>query len=121
MRSFMAVVRALADENRVRALLALRDCELCACQIIELLGLANSTVSKHMSILKQARLVDSRKDGRWVYYHLTGEEVPTEVREAITWVCKSLTKDPEIQKDAEILKEILKLDPEKLCKKQNNN
>ncbi len=116
----MMVVKALADENRIRALLALRDCELCVCQIIELLGLANSTVSKHMSILKQARLVDNRKDGRWVYYRLTGDEALPEVREAITWICKSLKRDPEIQKDAELLKEILKLDPEELCKMKTN-
>ena len=121
MHSFMMVVKALADENRIRALLALRDCELCVCQMIELLGLANSTVSKHMSILKQARLVDSRKDGRWVYYRSAGDEAPPEVQEAITWICKSLTKDPKILKDTERLKKILKLDPEKLCKKQNNN
>ena len=121
MHSFMTVVKALADENRIRALLALSDHDLCVCQIIELLGLANSTISKPMSILKQARLVDSRKVGRWVYYRLTGDEAPPEVKEAITWVCKYLTKDPEIKKDAKILKEILKLYPEELCKKQNNN
>ena len=54
MREFMAVLKALADENRVRAVAALRGRELCVCQIVELLGLANSTVSKHMAILKQA-------------------------------------------------------------------
>ena len=62
MRDFMNIVKALGDENRVRALLALRTSELCVCQIIELLGLAPSTVSKHMSILKQARLVDTREN-----------------------------------------------------------
>ena len=68
MRDFMAIVKALADENRVRALMALRERELCVCEIIELLGLAPSTVSKHLSILYQAGLLESRKDGRWVYY-----------------------------------------------------
>ena len=61
MRELMSIVKALGDENRVRAVMALRNRELCLCQIIELLGLAPSTVSKHMSILKQARLVDTRK------------------------------------------------------------
>ena len=54
MRDFMAITKALADENRVRILLALRQGESCVCQIVELLGLATSTISKHMSILKQA-------------------------------------------------------------------
>ena len=46
MFSFMAITRALSDQNRVRTLMALRDLELCVCQIIELLELAPSTVSK---------------------------------------------------------------------------
>ena len=57
MESTLAIARALSDANRLRALLALGDQEVCVCQIIELLELAPSTVSKHMSILKQAKLV----------------------------------------------------------------
>ena len=72
----MTVIKALADENRVRALLALRSHELCVFQVTELLGLAPSTVSKHTSILKQARLVDSRKNGHWIYYLLADNDVP---------------------------------------------
>ena len=74
MRDFMAISKALADEQRVRVLLALQRGELCVCQVVELLGLATSTVSKHMSILKQARLVESRKEGRWMYYRLAGDD-----------------------------------------------
>ena len=54
--------------------------ELCVCQIVELLGLAPSTVSKHLAILKQARLVDSRKEGRWMFYRLADEDAPVEAR-----------------------------------------
>ena len=119
MFAFMMITKALSDENRVRALLALKGRELCVCQIIELLGLAPSTVSKHMSILANARLVESRQDGRWRYYRLAGDEAQDEVREAIAWTFSSLSKSPRIQQDAERLKEILKLDPEVLCKAYN--
>lgn len=68
------ISKALSDSHRVRALMALREGELCACQLIGLLKLAPSTVSKHMSILKQAGLVESRKDSRWVYYRLPGQD-----------------------------------------------
>jgi ArsR family transcriptional regulator len=119
MREFMAVLKALADENRVRALAALQGRELCVCQIVELLGLANSTVSKHMAILKQARLVDSRKDGRWIYYRLADEDVLPEAAEATELVIRSLGRDDTIREDARRLKEILKIDPEKLCRRQS--
>lgn len=116
---FRAVAKALADENRLRALMALRGRELCACQIIELLGLAPSTVSKHMSLLRQAGLVIGRKDGRWMHYRLPGPEAPAPVREALAWVKGSVGRAPRLREDARRLKEILKLDPEELCRRQS--
>jgi ArsR family transcriptional regulator, arsenate/arsenite/antimonite-responsive transcriptional repressor len=118
MREFMNITKALADDNRVRALLALRQGELCVCQITELFGLAPSTISKHLSILSQARLVDSRKDGRWIYYKLPGKEAPRAVRAAIDWIEKSLADDPRVAGDNLALKKILKQDPAELCRKQ---
>jgi len=119
MRDLMAVLKALADENRVRVLVALRGRELCVCQIVQLLGLANSTVSKHMAILKQARLVDSRKHGRWIYYRLADEDVLPEAAEATEFVIRSLAKDDTIGQDGRRLKEILNIDPEELCRRQS--
>ena len=116
MFNFMMITKALSDENRVRTLMALKGRELCVCQITELLGLAPSTVSKHMSILANARLVESRQDSRWRYYRLAGDEATDEVRDAIAWAFRSLLKTPRIQRDTERLEEILKVDPEVLCR-----
>jgi ArsR family transcriptional regulator, arsenate/arsenite/antimonite-responsive transcriptional repressor len=115
MWEFMAISRALGDENRVRMLLGLRNQELCLCQIVELVGLAPSTVSKHMSILRQARLVEGRKEGRWQYYRLAGPNAAPAVRQAIQWVRKSLADDPRVVSDAKRLEQILRLDPQELC------
>jgi len=118
MRDFMNITGALADETRVRTLLALRQGELCVCQITELFGFAPSTVSKHLSLLFQAGLVESRKDGRWIYYKLPGKSATPEVREALVWVEKSLGKSPDALEDSKKLKNILKQDPTDLCKRQ---
>jgi len=117
MRELLSITKALADENRLRALYALRSGELCLCQIIELLGLAPSTVSRHMAILWQARLVEGRKEGRWIYYRLMGTDRPVEVQKAIAWICGALTKTKRIQEDGRRLKKILCIDPEELCRK----
>lgn len=119
MHSFMAITKALADENRIRILIALDGRELCVCQIIELLGLAPSTVSKHMSVLSQARLIEGRKDGRWRYYRLADSNAPYEVREAIAWVCGSLSKTSRIRQDTVHLEKILSFNPEELCRMES--
>ena len=121
MHDLMAVIKALADETRVRVVMALRGRELCVCQIVELTELAPSTVSKHMSILRQARLVEGRKDGRWMFYRLADEDVPTEAREALAWVGNALSGDPQARKDDAHLEQILKLELEVLCRRQAKN
>jgi ArsR family transcriptional regulator, arsenate/arsenite/antimonite-responsive transcriptional repressor len=118
MRDVMDVAKALGDENRVRALMALDGRDLCVCQITALLDLAPSTVSKHMSILRQARLVESRKDGRWIYYRLADEEATDAAREAMKWLREQLERDRRIRTDRKRLREILRLDPEALCRVQ---
>jgi len=120
MREFMNITKALADEKRVRTLLALRNGELCVCQITELFRLAPSTVSKHLSILYQAGLVQSRKDGRWIYYRLPHKNAPVTAREAISWIEKSLADSPNVLEDNKRLEKILKQDPTELCKRQCN-
>ena len=118
MREFMNITKALADANRVRMLLALRKGELCVCQITELFGLATSTVSKHLSILSQAGLIQSRKTERWVYYRLPDKSAPVAVREALDWVHKSLSKTDEAETDALKLKKILKMDLVEICRRR---
>ena len=114
----MYITKALADETRVRILMALRDGELCVCQITELFGMAPSTVSKHLSVLFQARLVESRKADRWVYYRLPGPKVSQPVRRAIDWVAISTEKEPRILQDQKHIKQILKTDLTEICKRQ---
>ncbi len=115
MFTFMAITRALSDQNRVRTLMALKGRELCVCQIIKLLELAPSTVSKHMSILRQAGLVESRKDGRWVYYRRPDAGVPAVTRSALAWCDASLSGTPTLSADEAHLKKILLTPLQELC------
>ena len=117
MQDFLSITKALSDENRVRVLMALNIGELCVCQIIELLNLAPSTVSKHMSILKQARLVKGEKNGKWVYYRLS-DSAPKAAAEAIEWAKRNLVSENTIKRDAKNLRIILKQHPVEVCRKQ---
>ena len=115
MRDFLAITKALSDESRVRALMALKDGELCLCQLIDLLELAPSTVSKHMSLLLQAGLLEKRKEGRWHFYRLVSNGVPIEVKNALKWVIQSLAKEAVVQEDFKKLATVRKKDLEELC------
>ncbi len=116
MRDTLDVLKALADEKRLRLLFALKGGELCACQLVALLAMAPSTVSKHLSLLRAARLVDSRKNGRWMYYRLS-----TEFRAPFTGRLRALLFERlesagRIAEDRKRLKMICDTTKESLCR-----
>lgn len=115
MEQLLLISRALSDSNRVRTLMALMEKELCACQITELLQLAPSTVSKHMSILKRAGLIKSRKNGRWIYYGLPGKNRTKKFIKTLDWLIFYLNDEETIKRDKMLLKKLLKPYPEELC------
>ena len=64
------MLKALADENRIRILNLLRNDELCVCDIEAVLGIKQSNASRHLNRLKVAGIIDSEKKSQWVYYRL---------------------------------------------------
>lgn len=118
MQDVLAITKALADENRLRAIMMLRAQELCACQVIEVLGLAPSTVSKHMTILRQAGLVQARKEGRWMYYCLPQRSAARPVKAALSFIKANLAASAQTAQDNKKLQKVLSIDRESLCKNQ---
>jgi ArsR family transcriptional regulator len=61
-------LKAAGDATRLRILRMLEGGPLCVCQVVEVLGLSQSTVSKHLVLLKHAGLIEDEKRGKWVFY-----------------------------------------------------
>ncbi len=113
MEKTLKQIKALADGNRLRVIMALAtNEELCVCQITELLQVSTPTVSRHMSVLQNAGLVENRKDARWVHYRLT-RDFPAAV---LQWIQSSTSGSPFAQKDQQALDTILAYPAEVLCK-----
>lgn len=75
MQTVIQKFKALSDPNRLRIIQMLEIRPLCVCEITDVLQLATSTVSKHLSILKEAGFVEDSKDGKWVNYALKNANV----------------------------------------------
>ena len=71
MKDFIKVMKALSEPNRVKIIKILQHKSMCVCEIQAALGITQPSVSKHLKILEDAGLLDSKKDGLWVNYHLT--------------------------------------------------
>ncbi len=76
-QSLSDLFKAFGDFSRLRILAALSGGEICVCDLADVLGMTQSAVSHQLKILRQARLVGSRREGRTVYYFLSDEHVRT--------------------------------------------
>jgi DNA-binding transcriptional ArsR family regulator len=103
--SVTRIGKALDHPLRVRALAALRHGELCVCELVALFGLAPSTISKHMSVIADAGLVDRRREGKWTYYSLPDEAEDPAV-EVIRLLATLIDGDPVVSEDTESISRI---------------
>lgn len=115
MQEYTKVFKALADRNRARILKMLEDHELCVCQIEAVLGLKQSTVSKHLSVLKRAGLVEARRNGTWIFYSLSRRRHNDFDQAQLGLMRNWLNEDASVQSDQAKLEEVLKIDIHELC------
>ncbi len=100
--------KALADGNRLRILIILQGGALCVCQLMGVLGLSQSTVSKHLAILKEARLLAEEQRGKRSFYTLRKEFSSPFVDAVVRAVLDGLKDNPELADDwrlAEFMRE----------------
>jgi ArsR family transcriptional regulator, arsenate/arsenite/antimonite-responsive transcriptional repressor len=65
------ILKALADETRLRIISQILKGEMCVCEIEECLGLTQSNASRHLTVLKKARILESYKTAQWTYYKIS--------------------------------------------------
>ena len=99
LRDYERVMKSVADPTRVRILKLLEGGEMCVCQIIAILEFNQSTISKHLFLLKMAGLVKERPEGKWVHYSLDGSAGSPYARKMLRSLKGWLNDDPVIGKD----------------------
>jgi ArsR family transcriptional regulator len=120
MKNTLSLLKALSDKNRLRVVAALLYThELCACQIKELLKITGATVSRHLAILIQVGLVDSRKKGRWVYYRLRKDQ--PDFMALLLWLEQEISNTAVVEADRIMLDDLGSCDMIYMCRKQRQS
>lgn len=109
------IIKALADENRIRIICLLKfKKDLCVCELTELIGLAQPTISSHLKLLENAGLIESYKDGLWVNYNILSD-LESFSGQFIQALYKNLENDKQIKIDGQNAK---KINRGKICKRK---
>jgi ArsR family transcriptional regulator len=101
MNNLIKIFKALSDKNRIRILLMLTKKTLCVCEIQDILGVTVSTVSKHLSILRDIGFILDEKDGKWVNYRLNTGSKDIVMNQVILLLPFYLNDDELIKSDFE--------------------
>jgi ArsR family transcriptional regulator len=115
MKDTARLFKALADETRLRILALLTRGELCVCDIMDVLSLPQSTVSRHLAYLRNTGWVDDRRQGVWMYYKLAHGRGALH-RDMLTILKEHLEKIPAVQNDLAAFKAHIETKRASLCK-----
>lgn len=108
MKHHAQIFKALADPIRLRIMLLLQaEGELCVCDLMAVLKLPQSTVSRHLAYLRKSCWVDTRRDGVWMYYQLSRESCQI-CRELLETLKRNVSILPEARSDRKMLAEFSK-------------
>jgi len=110
MRGFLKVTKALSDKARVRIFKMLQQKKMCVCEVQAVLGMAQSTVSKHLTILEDAGLVRRTKDGLWVNYEINRHSHNPHVKPLIKHLSSILDDDPDVKDDMHKVRRVSRFD-----------
>ncbi|MBC8387330.1 MAG: winged helix-turn-helix transcriptional regulator [Actinobacteria bacterium] len=108
------ILKALSDENRIRIICLLKiKKDTCVCELREVIGLSQPTVSSHLKILENAGLVSYRKEGQWVNYYIN-QNLDVNTLNIINNIIDCLKNDKKIKEDC---KKIFSTNRAEICKK----
>ena len=107
MLELVAIARVLGDPTRIRIVAALRNGELCVCELADALDISQSSLSSHLQICRQVGVLTTRKEGRWIYYSLSARYAP--LIERIFSELQTVRRDEQLHRDGRRLKKRLQI------------
>ncbi len=117
LRDYEMVMKSVADPTRVRILKLLEGGEMCVCQVIAVMEFNQSTISKHLFLLKTAGLVKERREGKWVHYSLDGSGGSPYARRMLKVLKNWLNDDPVVERDRKREAIARDLGPMEICER----
>lgn len=117
LRAYEDVMKAVADPTRVRILKILEEGELCVCQVIAVIALGQSTISKHLFLLRSAGLIKDRRDKKWIHYSLDGTGGNSYAGAMLRNVRKWLNDDPVVDRDRKRAALARDIGPMEICER----
>jgi ArsR family transcriptional regulator, arsenate/arsenite/antimonite-responsive transcriptional repressor len=114
MNDLILFAKAFTDPTRIRIIAALRHSEFCVCELSDAMEMSQSTLSTHLQVIRQAGLVTTRKDGKWIYYAIEPGQAAL-IDAVFAHHQAAIDADKRLQRDAQRLHKRLKIRVDGRC------
>ncbi len=98
MKKLAGLFKLLSDETRIRIVMLLSSRELCVCQLMGILGISQPLISRNLSLLSAAGLLEERREGKLVFYHV-GQDLPQAAGDVLRVLKRELKDDKKLNGD----------------------
>jgi len=115
MKKIANIFKALSDDTRLRVIKLLHERELCVCELMQVLDMSQPRISRHMSVLKNAGLVNDRREGKWIHYSLNKNTQGKEVKILLDAMAVVANDDAVVKADKKNLKKAIRMSIFKSC------
>ena len=109
MKKIANIFKALSDDTRLRVIKLLQERELCVCELMQVLEMSQPRISRHLSVLKNAGLVEDRREGKWIHYSLRKETQGKEIKILLDAMVVMANDDAVVKADKKNLKKAIRL------------
>ena len=116
MRELQSIFKVLSDHTRIRILKLILQRELCVCELMQVLNMTQSRISRHVNLLKQAGLVKDRREGKWVYYSVNSQSFNPYATALLNLFSGWLNEDKVIITDRENISRAKRLSDPQCCR-----
>lgn len=107
MQEILEILKVLSDEVRLKIVYLLSKNELCVCELMEALNMSQSRISNHLRILRDTRIIKSKREGKWIFYSLAKNTIDKGVKDIIGAIVEKIDEEDYLSREKNITEKLI--------------
>ncbi len=107
MQKILEILKILSDETRLKIVSLLAENELCVCELMEALRMSQSRVSNHLRILRNTRIIEAKREGKWIFYSLPRDTMDKVLGEIVQVIVNRIDEEEYLTREKILIKRLI--------------
>lgn len=109
MQKILEILKILSDETRLKIVSLLAENELCVCELMEALRMSQSRISNHLRILRNTRIIEAKREGKWIFYSLARDTMDKVLWEIVQVIVNRIDEEEYLTREKILIKRLISI------------